>query len=80
MKYIVPKNILISLLADQMELRALEYAGVDNWMGYGENFDEEKADWLNKLFDEEYSEYISWDKLAERRLEVGEFETYEDTI
>ena len=75
MKYIVPKNILISLLANQMKLRALEYAGVDNWMGYGENFDEMKLEFLPESIREDYEdEYISWEEVANYRLDSGEFE------
>lgn len=78
MKYIVPKNILISLLADQMELRALEYAGVDNWMGYGENFDEMKLEFLPESIRKDYEdEYISWEEVANYRLDSGEFELSE---
>lgn len=74
-KYTVSKNILIGLLADQMKLRALEYQGVDNWMGYGENFDEMKLEFLPESIRKDYEdEYISWEEVANYRLNSGEFE------
>lgn len=38
--YLVPEPLLISLQEDSLKLEALECAGVDNWEGYGFNFDE----------------------------------------
>lgn len=74
-KYTISKNILIGLLADQMKLRALEYQGVDNWIGYGENFDEMKLEFLPESIRKDYEdEYISWEEVANYRLNSGEFE------
>lgn len=38
--YLIPESLLISLQEDSLKLEALECAGVDNWEGYGFNFDE----------------------------------------
>lgn len=38
--YLVPENTLINLQKDSLKLEALECAGVDNWEGYGFNFDD----------------------------------------
>lgn len=34
--YLVDEETLLQLLSDQLELRQLEEAGVDNWSWYGE--------------------------------------------
>lgn len=41
--YKISEKELIELLATSIKMYALEYWGVDNWCGYGENFKETKA-------------------------------------
>ncbi len=43
----IPKGVLIDLVCSHLMLNALTYMGVDNWSGYGENFNEEKANILD---------------------------------
>lgn len=43
----IPKGILIDLVCSHLTLNALTRMGVDNWSGYGENFNEEKANILD---------------------------------
>ena len=38
--YLVDEETLLQLLSDQLELRQLEEAGVDNWSWYGEGREE----------------------------------------
>ena len=45
----ISKNTLIELVRSHLIFNALTYGGVDNWGGYGENFNEEKAEILNYL-------------------------------
>ena len=45
----ISKGTLIYLVGSHLMLNALIYGGVDNWSGYGENFNEEKAGILNYL-------------------------------
>ena len=45
----ISKNTLVELVRSHLIFNALTYGGVDNWGGYGENFNEEKAEILNYL-------------------------------
>ena len=45
----ISKGVLIHLVCSNLILNALNHMGVDNWSGYGENFNEEKAGILNYL-------------------------------
>ena len=45
----ISKNTLVELVRSHLMLNALIYGGVHNWGGYGENFNEEKAEILNYL-------------------------------
>lgn len=43
--YKISEKELIELLATSIKMDALEYWGVDNWCGYGENFKETRAEY-----------------------------------
>lgn len=43
--YKISESELIELLASSIELEALEFWGVDNWCGYGENFEETRKEY-----------------------------------
>ena len=43
------KNTLVELVRSHLIFNALTYGGVDNWSGYGENFNEEKANILDNI-------------------------------
>lgn len=45
----ISKGVLVHLVCSNLILNALNHMGVDNWNGYGENFNEEKAEILNYL-------------------------------
>lgn len=45
----ISKGVLIHLVCSNLILNALNHMGVDNWNGYGENFNEEKADILESV-------------------------------
>ena len=45
----ISKGALVHLVCSNLILNALNHMGVDNWNGYGENFNEEKAEILNYL-------------------------------
>ena len=55
----IPKEELLSLIADSERLNALECGGVDNWSYYGES----KRDYLKQDGTEDFEE------LAEKMLE-----------
>lgn len=74
--YVVPRNILIGLLADQMELRAVEENGMDNWDGYGVNFDEVKQRYIKDINLDNIPDYPTWESVAAARIEKGEFLPY----
>ena len=45
----ISKGVLVNLVCSNLMLHALNDMGVDNWSGYGENFDEEKANILDSI-------------------------------
>ena len=45
----IPKGVLVHLVCSHLTLNALNHMGVDNWNGYGENFNEEKANILDSI-------------------------------
>lgn len=49
--YKISEKELIELLATSIEMDALEYWGVDNWEGYGENFEETIKQYSSKCED-----------------------------
>lgn len=82
-KYIITEKQLMNLLADYMELEALENSGVDDWCWYGENFAEMRQLYLygdrelTKEEREEIKDYTFQD-VARVMIERGEFEEYVD--
>ena len=49
--YKISEKELIELLASSIRMDALEYWGVDNWEGYGANFEETIAQYGSKCED-----------------------------
>ena len=47
----------LNLLQSENELNALEYAGVDNWVGYGDHIEYQEDE--DDLLDEVHSKIIS---------------------
>ena len=45
----ISKAALVHLVCSNLILNALNHMGVDNWNGYGENFNEEKANILDSV-------------------------------
>ena len=45
----ISKGVLVNLVCSNLMLNALNHMGVDNWSGYGENFNEEKANILDSI-------------------------------
>ena len=45
----ISKRTLITLIRSHLIFNALAHGGVDNWNGYGDNFDEEKVEILDCL-------------------------------
>ena len=45
----ISKGALVHLVCSNLILNALNHMGVDNWNGYGENFNEEKANILDSV-------------------------------
>lgn len=82
-KYVITEKQLMNLLADYMELEALENSGVDGWCWYGENFAEMRQLYLygdrelTKEEREEIEDYTFQD-VARVIIERGEFEEYVD--
>lgn len=82
-KYVVTEKQLVMLLADHMELEALDRSGVDNWCWYGEGFAEMQKLYLygdRELTEEEQEEIedYTFQDVARVRIERGEFEEYVD--
>lgn len=82
-KYVITEKRLITLLADHMELEALDRSGVDNWDWYGEGFAEMQKLYLygDEEITEEQQEEIedyTFQDVARIRIERGEFEEYVD--
>lgn len=70
----IPKEELIDFLAAYMQLSALNRGGVDNWIYYGDNFSEEKANWFfeatgEKYIDEEEIQDMSFEDIAKIYIE-----------
>lgn len=49
--YKISEKELIELLATSIKMDALDYWGVDNWCGYGENFKETISQYGSKCED-----------------------------
>lgn len=63
---LITRTELKNLVASYMRLEALDYAGVDNWRWYGENFSEEISDWLEHM------------GISEKEAEERDLEYFED--
>lgn len=58
-KYVLTESELSSLIEDNLELRALENGGVDNWVWYSESlsdspYRDEDGEWDTKPFMKDY--------------------------
>ena len=76
-KYIISEERLKKLLAAELELRQLEYSGVDNWSWYGEGREEFLLEAIDgRVPEEEIPEDIDYDYIAE--LDLANYEKLED--
>lgn len=66
---IISATRLIQLLESKWKLQALEFAGVDNWEGYGINFEDYIEDYCEK-FGCSYEEDMSFLDIAEHWVET----------
>ena len=66
---IISATRLIEFLESQWKLQALEFAGVDNWEGYGINFEDYIKDYCEK-FGCSYEEDMSFLDIAEHWVET----------
>lgn len=73
-KYVLTESQLQSLLTASMKLYMLESYGVDNWSGYGCNYNETKAYFYPGELDEDTD---FWD-IAGMRIDAGEFQEVTD--
>ena len=66
---IISATRLLNLLASEWELNALEYAGVDNWEGFGINFEDYIENYC-ETFGCEYEKDMSFLDIAEHWVET----------
>lgn len=66
---IISATQLIDFLASKWKLQALEFVGVDNWEGYGINFEDYIEDYCEK-FGCSYEEGMSFSDIAEHWVET----------
>lgn len=65
----IKAKVFSELLASKWKLEALEFAGVDNWEGYGINFEDYIKDYC-KVFGCPYEEDMSFLDIAEHWVET----------
>ena len=72
-RYIINEDRLKALLAAELELRQLEFSGVDNWTWYGEGREENLLESIDgRVPEEDIPDDIDFDYVAE--LDLADYE------